>query len=177
MPKFRNLKDLEKYVQQKVEKAVKGNRVSSIFKHTMQDKVYTEVYDYYTPKEYERRGANEGLADANNMNFTEHKKEGNTLVSLFENLTVGNSDPEYGHPTDSMNGYFISSLIENGSTNIHTTDSNSSNGWYSITHLDGSKGEWTDARPFAKATAQTLNDPSSPFNKALKLILETEINK
>ena len=172
MPTFKNLKELEKFVQKKTEKAIKSEAVSSVFKFTMADKVETEVYAYYPePYAYKRRGEDGGLSDENNMSFTEHTKDGNTLVSLFENLTVGNEkDGILGHEEDSMKGYFISSLIENGSSNIHTTPRNSEDGWYAL-------GRWSDPRPFAKATASELNTTGTMMNRVLKDTLEHQINK
>lgn len=181
---FRNLKDLEKYAKKKVEEAMQSQSVASVFKTAMQQNVYTEVYDAYDPLQYERRDESDGLADQDNMFFTKHVAEGKrTLVSLFENMTLGNErvhDPEvdgqiYGNKFDSMSGQFISSLIEHGSTNMHTSNANTENGWYSITHSNGKTGEWTYPRPFAFATAQTLNNPTL-LNKVLKEALEYGIN-
>lgn len=174
MPTFKNLKQLEKYVQKKVEGAVKSEAVASIFKYTMSEKVQSEVYDYYPdPRVYDRREKDGGLSDERNMVFTEHTKVNNTLVSLFENLTVGNERElnidSVPYSADSMKGYFISSLIENGSNNVHTSSSNSENGWYEL-------GKWSDPRPFAKATANELNSTGTPLNNALKATLEHKIN-
>lgn len=168
LPKFRNLKDLEKYVQQKVEKTIKSEMVQDVFKDAMQDSVHGEVYAQYKPLQYERRGDNDGLSDKDNMIFTQHTKQDKTLVSLFENVTVGSDYPAYDHETDSMNGYFISNLIEHGSDNIHETPSNSTNGWYEL-------GKWSEARPFVLETALMLNNPSF-FNARLKWALEKGIN-
>ena len=172
MPKFKSLKELEKFVQKKTEKAIKSEAVSSVFKFTMAKNVETEVYDYYPePYSYKRRGEDGGLSDEDNMVFTEHITDGKNLVSLFENLTVGNEkDPILNHGEDSMKGYFISHLIENGSNNIHTTPKNTEDGWYSL-------GKWSDPRPFAKATANELNTTGSTMNQVLKDTLEHHINK
>lgn len=168
MPKFSNLKDLEKFVQSKVKDTVKSPKVLSAFRHAMVESVYSEVYDHYDSQFYDNRYEDGGLSDARNMVFTEHKLNGNTLTSDFENLTVGSNEEVYGHPTDSMSGYFISELIEKGSDFQHTSPSNSENGWYNP------DGKWADPRPFAKATAEKLN--KTTHNKILKNALEHGIN-
>lgn len=151
MPTFSNIKDLEKYVQGKVKDTIKSPQVLNVFRHAMVDSVYTEVYDYYEPR-YDAVG----LSDARNMVFTKHKLNGNTFASDFENLT-----------SDSMDGYFISELIENGS-DIQHTSSNSENGWYNPDE------KWAEPRPFAKATAEKLD--KTTYNKHLKNVLEQGIN-
>lgn len=168
MPTFSNIKDLEKYVQGQVKKTVKSPQVLSAFRQAMVDSVYTEVYDYYEPRVYERRYEDGGLSDARNMVFTEHKLDRKTFTSNFENLTVGSDSEVYGHPTDSMSGYFISELIEKGSDFQHNSPSNSENGWYDP------EGKWADPRPFAKATAIKLD--KTTHNKILKNALEHGIN-
>ena len=169
MPTFSNIKDLKKFVQGKVKNTTKSPQVLSAFRKAMVDAVYTEVYDYYEPQVYDRRYEDGGLSDARNMVFTEHKLVGNTFTSNFENLTVGSDADVYKHPTDSMSGYFISELIENGSDFQHTSSSNATNGWYDP------DGAWADPRPFAKATAEKLD--RTTHNKILKHALEHGINK
>lgn len=151
-----------------MKKTVKSPQVLSAFRHAMVDSVYTEVYDYYEPHAYDRRYEDGGLSDARNMVFTEHKLDGKTFTSNFENLTVGSDSEVYGHPTDSMSGYFISELIEKGIDFQHTSPSNSENGWYDP------DGKWADPRPFAKATAIKLD--KTTHNKILKNALEHGIN-
>lgn len=151
MPTFSNIKDLEKYVQGKVKDTIKSPQVLNVFRHAMVDSVYTEVYDYYEPR-YEAGG----LSDARNMVFTKHKLNGNTFASDFENLT-----------SDSVDSYFISELIENGSDVKHTS-SNSRDGWYNPDE------KWAEPRPFAKATAEKLD--KTTYNKHLKNALEQGIN-
>ena len=149
MPTFKSLKQLEKYAKQKVESAVKSPLVDAVFSQAMQDSVEVEVYSYYQAQEYQNRYDKGGLSDMSNMQFTSHKTNGNTVVSNFENLTVG---------VDSMNGQYISEVIENGSTTAWATPD----------------GAWADPRPFTKATADRLNN--SEYNGYLKVVLETEIN-
>lgn len=165
MPSFRNLKDLEKYVENKVRQTIlKDKSIQDTFKDAMQVSVYTEVYDYYRPStenepfEYERRYTDGGLGDTDNMVFTSHKLNGKTFESLFENVATGSDSPVYGLPTDSMNNYFISEMIEIGDEDD----------WYDP------DGDWSDPRPFAKATAQRLN---STYSSRIKKTLENGINK
>lgn len=160
-------------MNKRVQKAVRSPFVHSVFASAQQEAVEVEVYDYYQPVEYERRGEEGGLSDMNNMKFTSTQISHNLIVCDFENLTVG-SDFEYrprGKPpyaTDSMSGKYISSLIEHGSDVQHSSPSNSSNGWYDPS------GAWSEARPFAKATAQRLN--GGKYNEYLKVVLSQEIN-
>lgn len=149
MPTFKNLKQLQKYADKQVQKAITSPILSSVFAQAMQESVDTEVYAYYQAQEYENRGDDGGLSDMNNMQFTSTLKIGNTYISEFENLTVG---------VDSMEGKYISELIENGGTE----------GWANP------NGIWTDPRPFAQATALRLNH--SDYNGYIKVVLETEIN-
>lgn len=132
-----------------IEEAVQSPLVQAVFAQAMQESVHTEVYEYYEALTYENRADKGGLSDTENMVFTKHMKVGNTVVSDFENITVG---------VDTMEGKFISELIENGGTQ----------GWASPT------GAWTDPRPFAQATVNKLNN--SEYNKYLKVLLEKEIN-
>ena len=149
MPTFKSLKQLQKYADKQVQQAMASPLVHSVFSQAMQDSVETEVYTYYQAQEYENRYDDGGLSDMANMQFTSTLKFGNTYISEFENLTVG---------VDSMEGKYISELIENGGTE----------GWANP------NGAWSDPRPFAHATAQKLN--FSEYNGYLKVVLEREIN-
>lgn len=147
---------------------VKSPKVLSTFRQAMVDSVYTEVYDAYDSTLYENRYEDGGLSDARNMVFTQHVLVGDTLVSDFENLTVGSDKPFGDFPTDSMDGFFISELIENGSDVQHNSPSNSENGWYKP------DGKWAEPRPFAKATAEKLDRTS--YNQHLKNAIERGMN-
>jgi hypothetical protein len=55
MPEFNSLKDLEKYLNEKIKKSL-ANEVSNVARETMSKHVITDVYDKYQPTEYERTG-------------------------------------------------------------------------------------------------------------------------
>jgi hypothetical protein len=66
MPEFSNLADLERYLNQKISKALETT-VSEEAKKTMSEHVEIDVYDRYNPTSYERTGA---LADESNIQTT-----------------------------------------------------------------------------------------------------------
>lgn len=151
---FTSLKDLEAYVQDIVLDSIEDNMaLESEMKDAMQDAVSKSVYDAYRPDPqtgepvvYARRYERGGLGDKRNMYFTYHSKTNKGTVSYFENTTRGSGFPAYGNPTDSMEGRFISELIENGQQGTTTGGT-----WYE-------QGEWSQPRPFAKTTVDYLLD-------------------
>ena len=57
MPNFKNLKELEKYINEKAKKALQnGKHVKNTVIETGKKHVDKEVYSVYTPKIYERTG-------------------------------------------------------------------------------------------------------------------------
>jgi hypothetical protein len=57
MATFSNLKDLEKFINQKAKEAmVKGNEVKDVVIETGKRHVQEDVYDVYTPTSYDRTG-------------------------------------------------------------------------------------------------------------------------
>jgi hypothetical protein len=55
MPTFDNLKDLEKFLNEKIRKSL-ANEVADVARDTMSDHVKSDVYDVYEPSQYERTG-------------------------------------------------------------------------------------------------------------------------
>lgn len=109
---------------------------------TMQEVIEPNVYDAYTPKKYERRGAEGGFLDKSNMVFTDVQTNGNSVNLTFENITTGN---------DSMSGERIDDLFENG------------NGTW-----ENSNGRWVNKRPFLDDTVEALNNNKGELTNAVK---------
>lgn len=69
MPTFSSLKEMEKYIQDEINKSLK-NDVAPVVKEVMSAEVQNTVYSVYEPKMYKRRYNNGGLMSENNMNDT-----------------------------------------------------------------------------------------------------------
>ena len=132
MPQFKNLSTLEDYVKKKVLESIQTNLgLEDIFAETMQEVIQKNVYDVYTPVEYERRGEQGGFLDTRFMHFTNHIAEGSRIVSTFENLAQGQ---------DTMVGKYIAEMIEKGLKEPYNNPD----------------GPWAEPRPFLEDTAQVL---------------------
>ena len=66
MPTFSSLKEMEKYIQDKINQSLKDD-VAPVVKEIMSAEVQNTVYSVYEPKRYERRYDNGGLMSENNM--------------------------------------------------------------------------------------------------------------
>lgn len=66
MPKFNNFREIEKFLQGKINSTLK-NEVAETVIETMQEKIEEEVYSVYDPKVYERQGYQGGLTDPSNI--------------------------------------------------------------------------------------------------------------
>lgn len=66
MATFRNMKDLNAYLQKQVQAALE-NEVAETVKDVMQDHIQKDVYDAYTPKQHIRDGYDGGLIDRDNI--------------------------------------------------------------------------------------------------------------
>lgn len=132
MPQFKNLSTLEDYVKKKVFESVHTNlALEDVFAETMQEVIQKNVYDVYSPVQYERRGDNGGFLDTRGMHFTNHTVEGKRIVSTFENLAQGQ---------DTMVGKYIAEMIEKGIKEPYNNPD----------------GPWAEPRPFLEDTAQVL---------------------
>lgn len=70
MTTVKNIKELEKAIQQRISKALQEN-VSKTVKKVMKEKIEDEVYEKYPdPKLYERQKEHGGLLDEDNMEVT-----------------------------------------------------------------------------------------------------------
>lgn len=103
MPEFKNMNDLQKYINGLIENALETN-VKDIAEETMQLHIQRDVYSPYTPMSYERTG--KLLQDV------EVTVEGNTLI--LEDKRNEESDVENGRDVinviETGKGYSRSSL-------------------------------------------------------------------
>lgn len=115
-----------------------------ILANTMRDCVLSVVYDYYEPKEYERRGDDGGLSDTRNMIVSDVTILGDGKVKLsFENITEGND-----------------TLIEDFT--VDTIEEGIKSNWMNP------NGRWTDKRPFVEETANRLRQNPVEMIAAIK---------
>lgn len=144
MPKFKDLKSLEAYLQKNAMQVLaKSAEVERIMAEVMSQAVIDVVYGYYEPTQYERRMDEDGLSDVRNMGISDWGIKGNGDVFItFENLTEGN---------DSMQGKYITDTIVEG----REQDWNRS-------------GEWSNPRDFIGETAKRLRDNPQPLIEAFK---------
>lgn len=66
MPDFKSLSELEKYLNSKIQSALK-NEVAETTIQTMQKHIESDVYAVYEPKQYVRKGYQGGLSDPHNI--------------------------------------------------------------------------------------------------------------
>jgi len=154
-----NLKDLQKILQEKITKALE-NEVTNKVKDVMVKHIEDDVYSKYTPNpnsqnSYDRRGVNEGLADASNI--------GGVMVSdtleVF-NAAVANPDIYIdGNAYQSQNkGEYLTPIIEYGQGYDFSNDGNSG---------------YEKPRPFVKNTRDELKQ-TKVHVKALKQGLKNQ---
>ena len=105
MPKFDNVQKLLNHIQAKIENALEIEVLEAI-KETQTDMIQEYVYDAYTPKQYIRRGPdNGGYGDPNNIHgFVENG------VLRVRNLTPPN--PNYR--TKIKPSAYVAPAIESG---------------------------------------------------------------
>jgi hypothetical protein len=68
MPQFKNLNELEKYLNQKISSALQ-KEVFETVRETMKDEIKKVVYDAYSPKKYKRQ-TTRGLQNDGNIKVT-----------------------------------------------------------------------------------------------------------
>lgn len=145
MPKFKDLKSLEAYLQKNMmQVAARSADIERIVAEAMSQAVVDVVYSYYSPTQYERRMDDGGLSDVRNVGISDFgiKGDGSIFVT-FENLTEGN---------DSMEGKFITDTIVEG----RQDDWNNPN------------GKWSDRRDFIGEAARRLRENPQPLIEAFK---------
>ncbi|MFJ3388761.1 hypothetical protein [Lysinibacillus sp. NPDC086135] len=155
MVQFKDLNQLKRYLE-------RGNIINTVFKdkgienvlaRTMSQAVYDVVYGRYIPVEYKRRRNNGGLSDVRNMKITKVEVNNGKVQVLFENLTLGQAhfSPIYEQPVDSMQGHFITDMINDGINED----------WYRT-------GKWSEARPFIQETISRIEANPSYLIEAIK---------
>lgn len=154
--KFNNLKDIQKYVEEISPAYLTGDDVGKVLRKTMRITVRETVYDYYRPKKYQRRRRSGGLSDINHMQWTHMSVSNHTVRLLFENLTPAQNHqiPIYGYYVDSLNGYYISDVIETGG---EIED------WYRY------GGKWSHPRPFVANTIKKIKQNPKELVNGVKL--------
>lgn len=144
MPKFKDLKTLEAYLQNNAMQVLSRSAdIERIIAEVMSQAVIDVVYAHYSPTQYERRMDDSGLSDPRNVGITDFgiKGDGSIFVT-FENLTEG---------SDSMQGKFITDTIVEGiESNWNRT------------------GEWSEKRDFIGETARRLRENPQQLIEAFK---------
>lgn len=129
---FTNLADLEKYIKNQFASTIWMNQgIKEVIADEMSQAVEDIVYTAHEPETYKRRKNNDGLSDVRNVEITYIKPVNEGVYVVIENLTEGN---------DSLEGQFITDLIEEGGTT----------GW------DDPYGVWTEPRPFVEVTVNRI---------------------
>jgi hypothetical protein len=146
MATFDNLKQLEAYVNKAMMDAMKLE-VSEKVKDIQAEKVKTEVYDRYTSQTpyIPRRNGNDGLADKKNMKSTV-TQDINGVSLEVKNEAKGNPNVENTGATIAPD--YLAGIIEYGRLPGRK-------GRYTR-NATGTQDEYLQARPFTKATEDTL---------------------
>lgn len=143
MAQFKNLKELEKFLNNKIKSAMQ-NEVAEKVRDVQQSKIDSEVYNAYQPSSpdgepfvYDRRRDNDGLRDRDNM-VAKVKDSANGVELSVENVTKG-KDKDFE----------IAGLIEYGD--------NSGYGNYDYKYnRDGTAEQYLKERPFIQETRKSL---------------------
>lgn len=136
MPTFSSLKEMEKYIQDKINVSLEKD-VAPVVKEIMSAEVQNTVYaEYPNPRVYERRLNKGGLMDINNMN---DKLVTSGILSITNDTPF---NPEY-NTVNSGDG--LAGLVEFG------------HGRYNGIEYDYPSDErFTNPRPFIEATREDL---------------------
>lgn len=155
---FKSLKDLEKYLQQQVNKSLERD-VTPVVKKIMIEQIEDTVYSAYSPSEYKRRGQDEGLADPENIGGV---MVGNTLEVI--NATQTNPDIYINHERyDSQNeGDYLTPIIEYGQG-------------YDFARENGNAG-YERPRPFISNTREKLKSTGAHVTALKKGLKKRGIN-
>ena len=154
---FKDLKSLQKHVEEIAPIYLTGSSVGDVLAKTMRNSVKEVVYKPRKPKKYKRRKNDGGLSDMRNMQWTSFSVKDGVLSLVFENLTTGQTHqiPIYDNPVDSMEGQYITDLIEEGAVG-------GSGEWYDYS------GEWIAPRPFVADAIKKLKSNPAPLQEGIK---------
>lgn len=144
MAKFRNLSEIQKYLEANTAKMLANSMdIERILADTMYEKVWQYVYDAHDPKEYNRREEEGGLADIRNYAITDFGVRDGKAYLVFENLTQGN---------DNLRTVYLTDTIEEGiKSNWGNPD-----------------GVWSNPRPFVTETVRALRENPQELLDAIK---------
>lgn len=147
--KIKSLKDLEGMLQNKIANDLFfSSNVQDQIAETMHEKIISNVYNAFTPSEYERRGSDDGFSDMNNMQFTSVDVSNGNVRFVFENTTEGN---------DSMSGQELTDMFETGKGK-----------WDNPNVVDNQGRINSSPRPFIDDTISELNQNKAQLQEALK---------
>ena len=94
MPNFKNLNELRKHLQQKIDKTL-ISKVADTIREAEHKNIDETVYDAYDPHVYQRRGDNGGIGDMRNMK-AELVEDGKLIVT---NETKPNDNYNHSMPS------------------------------------------------------------------------------
>lgn len=144
MAKFKNLNDLEKYLQKNMMQILSRNgSIERILADAMAMKAWEVVYDAYDPVSYNRREDEGGLADNRNYAITDFGVRDGKVYLTFENLTQGN---------DNLKDLYLIDTIEEGIK----------------ANWNNPNGAWSEKRPMMAETARHFNENPTELLEALK---------
>jgi hypothetical protein len=149
VPNFNNLKDMYAYYQEVLNDTLKDDVYKEV-KTTLQKNIQETVYDSYSPKEYQRRGYNDGLIADENI-VGELEKDGVLAVKDI---------------ADSNDSIFGTPYTASGTTTFA--------GWVEYGQVSDAfgNGVWTEPRPFMENTKEELKS-----NNVISKALQTGLKK
>lgn len=149
---FKNLKDLENYLQSKVNETLNNqdSAVMDVVKDEVKTAAQDEVYDEYLPFVYQRRGEDDGLTDADNTAITGDKIENGKVSIYVDNITQSENG-----------GHYLADLIEFG------------HGYKGQTYdypynRAGTEDQFLQPRPFMKTATNRINNNPTELLTAFK---------
>ena len=147
---IKNKKDLEGFIANQIANNLFfSSNLQDKTAEIMQENIIKNVYDKFTPEEYERRGNDEGFSDMDNMEFTSVNIENGNVRFVFENTTEGN---------DSMDGRELTDMFESGDKSA----------WDNPNVRDNQGRINSDPRPFIQSTMDDMNARKSELVDAVK---------
>lgn len=144
MPKFKNLNDLEAYLQKNVHHVMnRSAELERVLADTMALAVWQVVYDAYEPESYNRREDDDGLADTRNMVINSVTVTDEGVKLIFENIAQGN---------DTLSRTFLTDTIVEGIKE----------------NWNYSGSPWSEPRDFVGETAKRLRENPEEIVEAIK---------
>lgn len=138
--KIKNLKKLEETLINTVGNNIyKNSHLQQSSAEIMQEVVEENVYDEFTPEEYDRRGRKDGFADMGGMVFTDIVSNGKGSLKInFENTNEG---------IDGLTGEEMTEMFEKGQKDK----------WENPNVQDDEGRINSNRRPFIQYTIDTMN--------------------